>query len=85
VHIQPPPKPKTLVLDGQQRLTSMYLALRSGKPVETRTEKGDDIRRVYFLDMTKCLDPHKDREDAVVSVPASLKSLPILGARWISI
>lgn len=73
VSFQPAPKPKTLVLDGQQRLTSMYLALRSGGPVKTRTEKGADILRVYFLDMSKCLDPSEDREEAVVSVPDSLK------------
>ena len=70
---QPAPKPKTLVLDGQQRLTSLYLALRSGSPVKTTTDKGDEIYRVYFLDMTKCLDPSEDREDAIVSIPASLK------------
>ena len=32
VNLQPAPNPKILVLDGQQRLTSMYLALRSGQP-----------------------------------------------------
>lgn len=73
VQLQPAPNPKTLVLDGQQRLTSMYLSLRSGQPVPTRTEKGADIRRVYFLDMAKCLDPEADREDAVISVPESLQ------------
>lgn len=73
VQLQPAPKPKTLVLDGQQRLTSMYLSLRSGQPVPTRTEKGADIRRLYFLDMAKCLDPDADREEAVVSVPESLQ------------
>lgn len=71
--IHPAPSPKTLVLDGQQRLTSMYLALRSGKPVKTRTEKGADIMRVYFLNMAKCLDPGEDREEAVISVPDTLK------------
>ncbi|MDO8268121.1 MAG: DUF262 domain-containing protein [Moraxellaceae bacterium] len=73
VSLQPAPKPKTLVLDGQQRLTSMYLALRSGQAVKTRTEKGADIKRVYFLDMAKCLDPAEDREEAVVSVPETLQ------------
>lgn len=73
VHLQPAPKPKTLVLDGQQRLTSMYLSLRSGQPVPTHTEKGANILRVYFLDMVKCLDPDADREEAVISVPASLQ------------
>jgi hypothetical protein len=73
VQLQPAPKPKTLVLDGQQRLTSMYLSLRSGQPVPTRTEKGADIRRLYLLDMAKCLDPDADREEAVISVPESLQ------------
>jgi hypothetical protein len=73
VQLQPAPKPKTLVLDGQQRLTSMYLSLRSGQPVPTRTEKGADIRRLYFVDMAKCLDPDADREEAVISVPESLQ------------
>ena len=73
VQLQPAPKPKTLVLDGQQRLTSMYLSLRSGQPVPTRTEKGADIRRLYFLNMAKCLDPDADREEAVISVPESLQ------------
>jgi hypothetical protein len=73
VHLQPPPKPKTLVLDGQQRLTSMYLSLRSGQPVPTRTEKGVNIRRFYFMDMARCLDPEADREEAVISVPETLQ------------
>ncbi len=73
VNLQPAPAPKTLVLDGQQRLTSMYLALRSGQPVPTRTEKGANIRRLYFLDMTQCLDESADREDAVLSLPETLQ------------
>jgi hypothetical protein len=81
VAIVPPPAPKTLVLDGQQRLTSMFLALRSGKPVNTRTEKGESIQRVYFLDMTMCLDSAADREDAVISVPATLKKTSDFGRK----
>ena len=73
VTLQPAPLPRTLVLDGQQRLTSMYLALRSGKPVKTKTEKGEDIHRVYFFDMAKCLDVNEDRDEAVLSVPQTLK------------
>jgi hypothetical protein len=81
VGIVPAPAPKTLVLDGQQRLTSMFLALRSGKPVNTRTEKGESIQRVYFLDMATCLDPAADREDAVVSIPATLKRTSDFGRK----
>ena len=81
VGIVPAPAPKTLVLDGQQRLTSMFLALRSGEPVNTRTEKGESIQRVYFLDMAMCLDSAADREDAVVSVPATLKKTSDFGRK----
>ena len=62
--------PQQLILDGQQRMTSLYLALRSGKPVPTRTEKGKKIDRVYYLNTADCLDPEVDREDAVLSLPA---------------
>lgn len=61
--------PEKLILDGQQRLTSLYLSLRSGKSVPTRTEKGQDIERVYFFDMKVCLDPDADRFDAIISLP----------------
>jgi len=73
VTLQPAPVPRTLVLDGQQRLTPMYLALRSGKPVKTKTEKGEEIHRVYFFDMAKCLDKLEDRDEAVLSVPQTLQ------------
>ncbi len=61
--------PDHLILDGQQRLTSLYLCLFSNKPVKTTNEKKQDIERLYYLDMSKCLDPEADRVDAVVSVP----------------
>jgi hypothetical protein len=63
------PEPQCLILDGQQRLTSLYLALRSGKAVKTHTAKKEPVERVYFLDIALCLDPEADRLDAVVSLP----------------
>jgi len=62
-------RPEQLILDGQQRMTSLYFALSSGQPVPTKTEKGQRIDRYYYLDIAKCLDPDEDRLDAVVSVP----------------
>jgi hypothetical protein len=61
--------PQKLVLDGQQRLTSLYMVLRSHKPVPTRTNKGADIERVYYLEMARCLDEDADRVDAIWSLP----------------
>jgi hypothetical protein len=66
-------KPERLILDGQQRMTSLYLALFSGKPVPTKTEKGQRIDRLYYLDIAKCLNLDEDRFDAVVSVPPERK------------
>ena len=39
----PAPTPEHLVLDGQQRLTSLFLALKGDGPVETFTEKKEPI------------------------------------------
>ena len=58
-----------LVLDGQQRLTSLYCSMYNDKPVPTQTTKKKDIFRYYYLDIKKCLDPEADRLDAVISVP----------------
>lgn len=63
--------PTELILDGQQRLTSIYSALYSDKPVKTRTDKGKEIDRYYYIDIQKAIDPTVDRIDAIISVPAS--------------
>lgn len=63
--------PKELILDGQQRLTSIYSALYSDKPVKTRTDKGKEIERYYYIDIKKAIDPSVDRVDAIISVPAT--------------
>ena len=44
--------PETLVLDGQQRLTSLYQALMSQSAVQTKDSKGKPIRR-------RSLGPHQ--------------------------
>ncbi len=61
--------PSELILDGQQRLTSIYGAMYCDAPVHTRTDKGKQTDRYYYLDIRKCLDENADRMDAVVSVP----------------
>jgi len=61
--------PELLVLDGQQRLTALYLSLMNEKPVFTTTDKKREIRRFYYIDMEKSLDPSFDRYDAIISVP----------------
>lgn len=65
--------PDFLVLDGQQRLTSIYQATYSKNPVATKTDKGKEIERYYYLSMEKCMDENEDRYDAVLPVPADRK------------
>lgn len=62
-------EPERLVLDGQQRNTSIYRAMYSKKIVETVDFKKKPIKRFYYLNIPKCLDTLTDRIDAVVSVP----------------
>ena len=69
----PTMEPNELILDGQQRLTSLYNALYSRNPVHTKTDKGKDIDRYYYLNIVKALDPKADDEEVVISVPASKK------------
>lgn len=66
-------EPEFLILDGQQRLTSIFRAACSPDPVETRTENKKDITRYYYLDMNMCLNRNADRFEAVVSIPEDHK------------
>jgi Protein of unknown function DUF262 len=61
--------PEVLILDGQQRLTSLYRALMSEVPVETKDAKGKPMGRWYYFDMKKAVAAEDDREDAVLSIP----------------
>jgi hypothetical protein len=63
-------KPERLILDGQQRLTSLFQALRVGRPVVTKDIRGKSITRWYYLDINEALNPNGDREDAIVGIPA---------------
>ena len=57
------------LLDGQQRLTSLYQALKSPVPTVTRDSRGGRVVRWYYVDMLKAMSEDIDREEAIVSVP----------------
>lgn len=63
-------EPEFLVLDGQQRLTTLFQVFKCKSPVYTRldTKRDKVIRRYYYLDIQKCLDPNADRLEAIVSI-----------------
>ena len=61
--------PQSLLLDGQQRMKSLYQATLRGKVVETVTPKKKKVRRWFYIDIRKSLDSSVDREEAIVGVP----------------
>lgn len=65
--------PEFLVLDGQQRLTSLYQATYSHKAVQTISDRNLPIARYYYLDMEKSVEPNEDRFDAIISIPEDKK------------
>lgn len=61
--------PQSLLLDGQQRMTSLYQVTLRGKVVETVTPKKKKVKRWFYIDIRKALDPGADREEAIIGVP----------------
>jgi len=61
-------KPEMLILDGQQRITSLYQAIITNRVVNTRNSKGYEIKRWYYIDMVKALDTNSDLEEAIFSI-----------------
>ena len=66
------PAPDRLVLDGQQRLTSLTQVLSVNKPVQTFNDKGDPIRCHYYIDIFLALEDGR-LEEAFISVPTDRK------------
>jgi hypothetical protein len=61
--------PRSLLLDGQQRMTSLYQVTVRGKVVETVTPKNKKVKRWFYIDIRKALDPSIEREEAIVGIP----------------
>ena len=61
--------PEVLLLDGQQRITSLYQSTMRREVVQTINAKRQRIARWYYIDMRAALDPARDRMEAIVGVP----------------
>lgn len=61
--------PDQLLLDGQQRMTSLYQTCLRREVVQTVTPRLKLVKRWFYIDMRKSMDPSEDRENAIVSVP----------------
>ena len=62
-------KPLALLLDGQQRMTSLYQTTLRNEVVETVTPRQVKVKRWYYIDIRKALDPNEVRQDAIIGVP----------------
>jgi hypothetical protein len=60
---------RSLLLDGQQRMTSLYQVTLQGQVVETVTPKNKKVKRWFYIDIKKALDPAIEREEAIVGEP----------------
>lgn len=67
------PEPESLILDGQQRLTTITQAIGLKTPVDTQTAKGKPIKRHYYFDIRKALEAPESLDEAVVAVDVSRK------------
>lgn len=61
-------EPERLILDGQQRLTSLTQAVALQAPVATRTAKGKPISRHYYFHVPTALMGEEHLDEALVAV-----------------
>ncbi|MBB3763444.1 DUF262 domain-containing protein [Sphingomicrobium lutaoense] len=61
-------EPEVLLLDGQQRMTSLYQAVLSESPAKVRTAKGKAVKRYFYVDIEAAMSG-TDLEAAIVMVP----------------
>ena len=61
-------KPDRLILDGQQRLTSLTQVLKLMTPVTTQDTNKRDIKRYYYFDVAKALSGPVTLDDSIVGI-----------------
>lgn len=61
--------PEWLLLDGQQRLTSLFQSLTGSGVVDTEDVRGKQVSRRFYVDIAKALDPASDPDDVVIALP----------------
>lgn len=68
------PEPERLILDGQQRLTSLTQVLALDVPVKTFNDKGRRIDRYYYVDIEAALDERLDEAFIAVEADKTIKT-----------
>lgn len=61
--------PDFLLLDGQQRMTSLFQVLRSDRPAQLKNAKGQRVERHLFLDIRKAVSAAHSFEEAIEIMP----------------
>lgn len=62
-------QPEQLLLDGQQRMTSLYQSCMRPHVVSTITAKKRLVKRWFYIDIRKALNAEADRDSAIFAVP----------------
>ena len=64
---------QAFLLDGQQRMTSLYQVTIRNQIVETVTPKRKKVKRWFYINIRSALDEEADREEAIVGIPEDRK------------
>jgi hypothetical protein len=65
----PQKKLEAYLLDGQQRMTSLYQSTSSSGPVLTQTSKKQPAKLHFYFNMRDALSTNSARRDAILAVP----------------
>lgn len=65
--------PDQLLLDGQQRMTSLYQTCLRREVVQTITPRLKLVKRWFYIDIRAAMLPDGDREEAIFGVPEDRK------------
>ncbi|AFY67260.1 DUF262 domain-containing protein [Geitlerinema sp. PCC 7407] len=67
VQLEQVPIPTELILDGQQRCTTLFMCLFSNRPVRVQSRRNGKMSdRWYYVDIQKALDPDVEREQSIL-------------------
>jgi len=61
-------QPEQLLLDGQQRMTSLYQSCMRRQVVSTITAKKRLVNRWFYIDIRKALNAEADRDSAIIAI-----------------
>jgi hypothetical protein len=59
---------ENLILDGQQRLTSLTQVLKLEQPVQTKDDKGREVQRVYYIDIELAMAGNSTIDEAIIGL-----------------